>query len=63
MGLIGFECKECNKPFFAMINTPQCILDDATAIKRYQRKGFEFKELDFDASDINNWCNCKGKKK
>lgn len=52
--LLGFECKECNRPFFMLRNTVECILDDKTEINKYKKRGFELKEY----NEAVNWCNC-----
>lgn len=58
---LGFNCTSCGKPFFVVINDAQAILDDAVAIKRYQKKGLKLSKIPSEiVRDITKWCMCKG---
>lgn len=61
--LIGFFCRKCSLPFFIMIDTPQNILDGAKEIKKYQKRGFDFEEIDSKYLKENKLCSCGLKNK
>ena len=53
----GFNCKECGKTFFAVVDDPEAIMACKTEIKKYQRKGYELQEVD--VSEPEKWCMCE----
>ncbi len=62
-GFIGFNCKVCRRPFFVMHNTARNIVDDASAIKRYEKKGYKLVVIPSElVGDIEKWCQCGEKK-
>lgn len=52
----GFLCRKCGKAFFAVSNDPDSLKERRTAIRKYEKKGYEL--VDVDTSSLDGWCRC-----
>ena len=57
MAIKGFKCKECNKPFYLIIDEPEYIADDIRSIKKYKNLGYKFQRL----TNKEGICTCSHK--